>query len=92
MLVGLVCCHVSEGVPPLMVARQEPQDQQDSGWSVGCDQEHDLSEWLTADVERFFSGVDLWRLRATMQEGQLANRATEQAPWVVQSLPEEEAA
>ena len=89
---GFICCHVADqGQPATVVRHDEPVDERESGWSLFCASEHENSDWLIVDLDRYLEpDPDLAQLRVTLAEGWMATREYPGDVWVQQPIPPED--
>jgi hypothetical protein len=97
MLPGFICSHVAEGErPALYVEHDVPLDDAPrmTGWSVSCGAgPHPDSEIKIVNLDRYMDADPaLAELRATLPEGSMAYRSAAGQPWVVEPIPQDEAA
>lgn len=86
---GFACTHVTDqGHPACTVHHDVPLDERESGWSLQCAAEHENSEWVIVDLDRYIDqDLELQRLRDTLEEGWKATRSAPDQPWVVEPIP-----
>lgn len=94
MLPGIICTHVAEKKAPAgVMVHDAPQHEQDSGFVLLCGEGHTWPNDLRiVDLDRYLDEPDLQQLRATLHEGYRAARTAPGQPWVVEPIPQDEAA
>ena len=89
---GVICRHVADGhEEPLCVENGEPLVENDSGWTLTCGREHENSELLVVDLDRFLErDPELQQLGVTLAEGWMATREYPGDVWIQQPIPPED--
>lgn len=82
---GIICRHISLGAAVLRAVRDEPLDENDSGWALACGQDDHLTkDYLIVDLDRYASkDISLVEILA-LPVNTLAVRANKNQPWVIE--------
>lgn len=82
---GIICCHISTGAPVLRAVRDEPQDENDSGWALACGQDdHITKDYLIVDLDRHASKDETLVEILELPVNTLAVRAGKDQPWIIE--------
>ena len=80
---AFICIHTSKMQEPILMAvRDEPIDEEDSGWVFSCLREDHVNEdWQLVLPNRYFAADPSLRDLLTMPVGYIAVRQAPDQPW-----------
>lgn len=85
MTPGFTCRHVHLGAPILRAVRDEPLDENDSGWALVCGADHMPEEFMIVDLDRYVSrDMSLVEL-LDLPPYTVAVRVEQDQPWVIET-------